>query len=141
MQKFDELIKHFNCCKLYNFFLIYTKSIFLFVFCFGFLIPLEIFYFIWKRHHCRWRTAKFDLCSAFLAIKQWGLISLTHLLWHGASVYNSHLWGPVTLTPIAERLEVDLSLPVFTISVAAGIRTPNPRLRDERSNPYRHRHG
>ena len=27
-----------------------------------------------------------------------------HLLWHVASIYNGHLRGPVTLTPIAERL-------------------------------------
>ena len=36
----------------------------------------------------------------------------------------------MTLTSIAERLAVELSLPVFTI------RTPN--LRGERSNPLRH---
>ena len=29
------------------------------------------------------------------------------------SVYNGHLRGPVTLTPIAERLAVELSLPVY----------------------------
>ena len=32
-------------------------------------------------------------------------------------LYNGHLRGPVTLTPIAERLEVELSLPVFTTFV------------------------
>ena len=36
------------------------------------------------------------------------------------SVYNGHLRGPVTLTPLAERLEVELSL---SVSVAALIRT------------------
>ena len=30
--------------------------------------------------------------------------------WHGVSVYNGHFRGPVTLTPIAERLAVELSL-------------------------------
>ena len=45
---------------------------------------------------------------------------------HRASIYNGHLWGPVTLTPIAERLAVELSLRVLLpMSVAAGIRTPN----------------
>ena len=34
-----------------------------------------------------------------------------------ASVYNGHLRGPVTLTLIAERLAVELSLPVFTTKV------------------------
>ena len=33
------------------------------------------------------------------------------VLW--ASVHNGHLRGPVTLTPIAESLAVELSLPVF----------------------------
>ena len=37
-----------------------------------------------------------------------------HLLWHGASVYNGHLPKPKTLTLIAERLALELSLPVFT---------------------------
>ena len=36
------------------------------------------------------------------------------LLRHGASVYNGHFRGPVTLTFIAERLAVELSLPDFT---------------------------
>ena len=50
----------------------------------------------------------------------------SHLLRHGAFVYIGHLRGPVTLTPISERLAVDLSLPVLHLrSVAAGIRTPN----------------
>ena len=48
---------------------------------------------------------------------------MPHLLGHGASVYNGHLRRPMTLTPIAERLAVDLSLPVLT--VVAGIRTPS----------------
>ena len=37
-----------------------------------------------------------------------------HLLRHGPTVYNGHLRGPVTLTPNAERLTVELLLPVFT---------------------------
>ena len=77
--------------------------------CLGFFVPLENFLLIWRRHHYRWRTAS----SALLAIEQWGLFSVQHLLWYMASVYNGHLRGHVTLTPIAERLEVELSLPVF----------------------------
>ena len=46
--------------------------------------------------------------------EQWGFFSVPHLLWHGASVFNGHLRGPVTLTPIAERSAVELSRPVFT---------------------------
>ena len=40
------------------------------------------------------------------------VFSVPHLLWHGASFYNGHLHGPVTVTPIAEP-----SLPVFTTNV------------------------
>ena len=56
----------------------------------------------------------FDLCSASMAIDQWMFFSVPHLLWHGASVYNGHLRVPITITSIAERLAVELSLPVFT---------------------------
>ena len=38
---------------------------------------------------------------------------MPHLLRHGPTVYNGHLRGPVTLAPVAERLAVELSLPVF----------------------------
>ena len=31
-----------------------------------------------------------------------------HVLWHGTSVYNGYLLGPVTLAPIADRLAVEL---------------------------------
>ena len=48
-------------------------------------------------------AANFDLCSALVAIEELG-----------TSVHNDHLRGPVTLTRIAERLAVRLSLPVFT---------------------------
>ena len=34
--------------------------------------------------------------------------------------YNGHLRGPVTLAPIAKRLPVELSLPVFTTYVCRG---------------------
>ena len=37
--------------------------------------------------------------------------------WTRGSVYNSHLRGPVTLTPIAERLAVELSLPFLTAGI------------------------
>ena len=80
----------------------------------GVLIPLSL---IWRRHHDRWSAANFDLCSALIAIERWGFFSIPHLLWHGASVYNGHLRGPVTLTPFAELLAVELPLPVFTTKV------------------------
>ena len=58
--------------------------------------------------------------------KFWPLLG-THGHW-AAMVFkrtvtrDSNLYGPVTLTSIAERLAVELSLPVFT-TVAAGIRS------------------
>ena len=45
------------------------------------------------------------------------IFSVPHLLWHGASFYNGHLWWPMTLTLNAERLAVELSLPVLTTYV------------------------
>ena len=49
-----------------------------------------------------------------------GFFSVTHLLWHETSVYNGHLRGPVTLTPIAKCLVMKMSLPVFTTKVCRG---------------------
>ena len=55
------------------------------------------------------------LCLASMAIEQCAFLSVPHLLCHGTSVYNGHLQGPVrvTLTRVAERLAVELSLPVL----------------------------
>ena len=91
----------------------YLLFVCLFV-CVEFFIPLENFSLIWRRHHCRWRAANFDLCSALMAIEQWELFNMAHPLRQGPTVYNGHLRGPVTLTLVAERLPVELSLPVFT---------------------------
>ena len=54
------------------------------------------------------------------ALSSEGFFCLSHLLWHGTSVYNGHLQGPVTLTPIADRWAVELSLHVLTIYVCRG---------------------
>ena len=58
--------------------------------CLKLFVQLENFSLIWRRHHCWWRAANFDLCSALMAIEQWGFFSVPHLLWHGTSVYNGH---------------------------------------------------
>ena len=65
-------------------------------------------------HEYRSKLANFDLCSALMVIEQWGFFNVPHLLRHGPTVCNGHLRGPVTLTPVAERLAVEPSLPVFT---------------------------
>ena len=56
----------------------------------------------------------------------WSLNSEGSLTRHGASLYNGHLWR-MTLTPITERLIVELSQNLFLRlrPVAAGIRTLN----------------
>ena len=87
--------------------------------CLGLIVPLENFSLIWRRRHYLWWSANCHLFSALIAIEQWGFFSTPHLLWHRACVYNGHLRGPVTLTPIVERA-VELSLPVFTTRVCRG---------------------
>ena len=114
-------------------------AICLFVY-FGLFVPLENLLLIWRSHHYRWSATNFDLCSALMPIEQWGFFSMPHLLWHGASIYNGHHRGPVTLKPIAERWAGELSLPIFTTYVCRlGFEHPIFRLRGERSNQLRHR--
>ena len=40
---------------------------------------------------------KFWPILAIMAIEHWGFSSVSHVLWHGTSVYYGHLRGPVTL--------------------------------------------
>jgi hypothetical protein len=54
-----------------------------------FYVPLKNFSLIWRRHHCRWRAANFGLCSALRAFEQVGIFIMSHLLWHGTSVFSS----------------------------------------------------
>ena len=49
----------------------------------------------------QWKASNLTFAPHFMAIEQWGFLSVPHLLWHRASVYNGHLQGPVTLTPVA----------------------------------------
>ena len=51
---------------------------------------------------------------------------MPHQLSRGVSVYNGNLRGHVTLTPVAERMVVELSLPLLRLrSVAAVNLTSN----------------
>ena len=100
---------------------------------FDVIVPLNNFSLIWRRHHCRWRAA--DLCSALMAIEGWGFFNVPHPVRHGPTVYNGHLRGLVTLTPIAERLAVELSLPVFTTWVCLD-RGSNPDIPHARRTLY-----
>ena len=63
---------------------------------------------------------------------------MPHLLRHGASVYNGHLRGSVTLTFSSGAVTIcfyDLGL------LRLKFEHPTFRLRGERSNPLRHRRG
>ena len=110
--------------------------------CSGIVGSLDNFSLMWRRHHYRQRAVNFDLCSALMAIEQWGFFSVPHLLWHRTSLYNGHLRGPVKLTSVAERLAVDCHYQFLQLRfVAVEIRTPNLPMRGERSNPLHHRSG
>ena len=103
------------------------------VFIKGFVVPFKNFSLIWRCHHYRWKTANFNLIvfSALIAIEQWGFFSVPRLLWHGTSVYNGHLWGPLTLTPVAERLTSCFNDQGLSQS---GFKHPTFRMQGERSN-------
>ena len=53
---------HFCCLLVWYDFCLFVLS----------LSSHSSFSFIWRRHYCQWRAAKFDLCSALMAIEQWG---------------------------------------------------------------------
>ena len=56
------------------------------------------------------------LCSALMPIEGKGFFRVLHLLWHGSSVCMV-IHKSLTLTPVAEGLSVELSLPVLKTSV------------------------
>ena len=63
---------------------------------------------------------------------------------HEASVYNCHLRGHVTLTPVAKRLAMELSLFLRLRSIGLsrlGFEHQTFHLRGQRSNRLRHRGG
>ena len=97
------------------------------------LYVLSFFSLIWRRHHYRWRT-NLTYTQHYSPLS----IALPHLLWHGASVYNGHLRGSVALTPDAERLAEELSLPGLS---RLGFEHLTYRMRGERANRLRHHRG
>ena len=104
----------------YSFFVVFFVFVFL-----GFYVPHENVS-LWRCRHYRWRTTSCDLHSTLMAIEHWGFFSMPHLLRHGASVYNGYLRGPVTLTPVAECLAMELTCLFLRLrSLAAEIRAPN----------------
>ena len=89
------------------FYIFQTGRLFICLFVCLFFVPFKNFSLKWRRHHCRWRAANFDQCSALMAIEQLGFFNVPHLLWHALPfIMHCHLRWPVTLTPVAERLAV-----------------------------------
>ena len=86
--------------------------------CLGIYFLLQNSLFTWRCHQYQWRASNFGLYHALMAIKQWRFFNVPYLLWQRKSVYNGHLQRPVTLTPFAKSLAVELSLPVFTTIAA-----------------------
>ena len=114
--------------------------LFWFVFCFGFFVPLENFSLVWRRQHDRWRAVNFHLCSALMAIEQWGFFFVPHLFWQGTSVSNGHLRGPVTLRPILPSVWQLSCHYLFDLGLSlTGFAHPTFRLRGERSYWMSHR--
>ena len=89
--------------------------------CLGFLAPIENFllacYLIITGEGLQTLTYT---RHASMVIEQWEFFSVSHLLWQEISVYNSSLRGPMTQTPVAERIAEELTLPVFSIQVCRG---------------------
>ena len=77
----------------------------------------ENFSLIRRRHHYGEGLTILTYAKHLRPLSSKGFFSVLHRLWHGAFVlYNDYPWVPVTLTPIDERMEFYLSLPVFTTS-------------------------
>ena len=102
--------------------------------CVEFIVSLENFSLILRRHHCRWRAAKFDLCSVLMTIEQWGFFNAPHLLWHGLILYmviSEDPWHSHLLPSVWQWSCYYLFLRLR--SFATGDRTPISRMRGERS--------
>ena len=91
--------------------------------CLGFFFTLEIFSLIWKRHWLQ--ILPYAWHSVLLSSEGPFAFHIYCYTGHPFIIVISYIVRPVTLTPIAERVAMVLSPPVFTRSVAAGIRTPN----------------
>ena len=125
---------HIHVVKTYNYFLFLTVSHTITFVCtvmFGVFRPTREFFTHMKTSPLPVKDCKIWQRSALMAIEQWELFSVLHPLWHGASVYNGKLRGPVTLTTCL----YDLGLSRL------GFEHPTFRLRGERSYPLRHRRG
>ena len=99
-----------------------TKLILLkdFLFCLGFFVPLENFPFIWRHHHIT--IAGEGLQMLTYARHLCPLTSEGSLAWTSEGSLACHTYSDIghpfiMITPIAERLAVELSPPVFSTYV------------------------
>ena len=85
----------------------------------------------------------FGPCPAAMTPGQWGFFSVTHLPWHGESVYNDHIRAPMTLAAIREGFGSGAFTTCFNDWGLSrlGFELPTYRLHGECSNPLRHRCG
>ena len=110
LRSWDKFHNSYQCFTIY-YWLLYSYSTYL-------RSTWEIFTHM-KTSPFLWRAANFDLCSAFMAIEQIRFFTVSHLLLHGASVYNGHPQGTGTLTSVAERLAVKLLLLFRSVTAAS----------------------
>ena len=68
--------------------------------------------------------------------KLWWLFNVSHLSWHGTSVYNGHLSWPVTRTLVAKRMAAELSLHFELGLYQPGIEPLSPIVRGEHSTDW-----
>ena len=112
----------------------YFLSEFLFVCWFGVYRPTREFFTHMETSPCRWRTANYLWHT-------WPLSSEGSLTFHTCCDTGLLLRGPVTITPVAERLAVELSLHFSRLrSVATGNRTRSPAC-ESNALTLRHRGG
>ena len=112
----------------------YTLFVCLF-FCEEFILPLENFSLIWRRHLCRWKATKFDLSSALMACE--GSLrchihcdtGLPFIIVISEDPWHSHLF-PSFWQWSCHYLFLRLR------SVATGDRTPISCMRGERSTSH-----
>ena len=124
---FDNVWKGMSAISLKVSYLL--KPCLIFVYFFVCFRPRRELFIIWKPHFLyRWRAA--DIYLALTAIKLWGFFNVPHLLWHGASVYNGHLRGPVTLITVTGYRKCGIRAVYTCINdlkwrLATGIQKPN----------------
>ena len=116
--------------------------LFVYLFVLGFYRVTQEFFTHIETSPLPLKGSKFGICSASMAIEVWGFFNVPNLLWQRVSVNNGHLLGPVTLTPVEERLALygGVTTCVYSVHLSwLGFEQPTVCLRGESSNPLRHR--